>query len=112
MKVLALLLVARVLTPCISDGGRLFLVKGDVCPAGSMAAIDALPDACESGFCEACPPGGCPPLESNVLCCCGSGPGACVEIIATTNECDPECDLAYCENGYCDETGEAHCIIE
>ena len=113
MTAAILLLVALILTPCIGDGGRLVWVRSE-CPPGTIAAVDALPDACESGFCETCPPGGCGPLESTVMCCCGSGPGACFEIIATTMECgtDPSCDVLYCDHGYCDETGEAHCIID
>lgn len=108
-----LLFGSRTLYPCVQTNGTLIWVRGE-CPPESIAAAEVLPDACEEGWCAECPPEGCPPLESMVQCCCGSGPGGCFEIIETTMECglDPSCQVLYCEFGYCDEAGETHCIIE
>ena len=80
----------------------------------SMALLDTLRKATEGGDVDILREGVRAPLESTVMCCCGSGPGACFEIIATTMECgtDPSCEVVYCEHGYCDEVGEPHCIIE
>lgn len=106
--------LARRLHPCVDDTGLVVWVRGE-CPTGSTSAKAALPDACDEGWClEACEGGSCPPLESQVMCCCSSGPGGCFEIIETTLECgnDSSCDVLYCDYGYCDESGESHCVTD
>lgn len=105
---------ARRLHPCVDDTGLVVWVRGE-CPTGSTSAKSALPDACDEGWClDACSGDSCPPLESQVMCCCSSGPGGCFEIIETTMECgnDPSCDVLYCDYGYCDEAGESHCVTD
>ena len=110
MTALAIAALLRVLSPCIDTEGRLIWVRGGECPTGSSLARDLLPDACDEGWCEVCPPGGCVGLASLVMCCGSSGEGGCFEIISTTMECPWGHDVLYCEYGWCDDVGNAHCI--
>ena len=109
---LAVTLLLRTLTPCVDDAGTLFWVRGFICPTGSEPASEALPNACDFGVCEVCPASGCSGLASMVMCCGSSGDGGCFEIISTTNECPWGSDLFYCDFGWCDSSGEAHCLLD
>ena len=94
---------------CIDSNGRVVWVEGE-CPTGSKQ----VPNACESGCCQPCPPEGCPPETVEALMCCpqicGEG-GECFPIVETTGECPPGSVLYECDYGSSNADGSETCYI-
>ena len=94
---------------CIDPSGRIVWVEG-ACPSGAKQ----VPNACDSGCCEPCPPEGCPPETVEALMCCPEicGEGSeCFPIVETTGECPPGSVLYECDYGSTNADGSSTCYI-
>jgi len=92
---------------CIDAAGRVTWSK-DGCPSGTRQ----VPNACDAGCCQPCPPEGCPPETVEALMCCppicGEG-SECFPIVATTAECPPGSVLYECDHGITLPDGSSDC---
>ena len=93
---------------CIDPAGRVTWSKTGGCPSGTRQ----VPNACDSGCCQPCPPEGCPPETVEALMCCppicGEG-SECFPIVATTAECPPGSVLYECDHGITLPDGSSDC---
>ena len=92
---------------CIDAAGLVTWSK-DGCPSGTRQ----VPNACDAGCCQPCPPEGCPPETVEVLMCCppicGEG-SECFTIVETTAECPPGSVLYECDHGITLLDGSSDC---
>lgn len=92
---------------CIDSTGHVTWARYS-CPSGTTQ----VPNACDLGYCVACPPEGCPETTEALMCCIGvSGPGDCFAINETIGECPPDGILVECDYGVTNPDGSETCFI-
>jgi hypothetical protein len=92
---------------CIDAAGQITWARYS-CPSGTTQ----VPNACDLGYCQECPPEGCPETVEGLMCCVEvSGPDDCFPITATVGECPPNGVLVECDYGKTNPDGTFDCYL-
>lgn len=93
---------------CIDNASGKITWSRTGCPNGTTQ----VPNACDLGYCQACPPEGCPETTEALMCCIEvSGPDDCYPITGTIGECPPNGVLVECDYGVTNPDGTEDCYL-
>ena len=94
---------------CVDDASGKITWSRTGCPSGTTQ----VPDACELGYCQACPPEGCPETTEALMCCLEVSPPSeqdCFALTDTIGECPPGSVLVECNYGISNPDGTETCF--